>query len=192
MMTLAGIGPAIAAVIGGGVLVNAAKNPPGNSFVSAMQRLERRLLASISVESAMPPYASCEALLALAERLPQATAFPLHGAPADGVDHSGSTLRRLAAAKRHHDHPDCLWRRQRRRAARQRRHPRERGVAGRSKRILPLIHDLFQTTLCSRGHHGDNPFSPGQPTPDWMLAQPVAAGWRDRTGGADSCALPGD
>jgi Ca-activated chloride channel family protein len=83
------------AVIGGGVLVNAALNPPVTSFDSAMERLERRLLPSISVESAMTPSAlvSAEAPLPLAERLPQAAAFPLHGAPADGIDPSGRTLR---------------------------------------------------------------------------------------------------
>jgi hypothetical protein len=42
MMTLIRIGLAIAAVIGGGVLVNAALNPPVNFFVSALERLERR------------------------------------------------------------------------------------------------------------------------------------------------------
>jgi hypothetical protein len=84
-----------AVVIGGGVLVNAALNPPVSSFDSAMERLERRLLPSISVESAMPPasIASAEAPLPLAERLPQAAAFPVYGAPADAIDHSGSTLR---------------------------------------------------------------------------------------------------
>ena len=73
-------------VIGGGVLVNDALNPPVGCFESAMERLERRLLPSISVESA-------EAPLPLAERLPQAAAYPLYGAPADAIDHSGSSLR---------------------------------------------------------------------------------------------------
>lgn len=84
-----------AAVIGGGVLVNAALNPPVTSFDSAMERLERRLLPSISVESALTPaaLASAEAPLPPAERLPQAAAFPLHGSPADGITPSGSTLR---------------------------------------------------------------------------------------------------
>jgi Ca-activated chloride channel family protein len=84
-----------AAVIGGGVLVNAALNPPVTSFDSAMERLERRLLPSISVESAMThsPLASTEAPLPPAELLPQAAAFPLHGAPADANTPGGSTLR---------------------------------------------------------------------------------------------------
>lgn len=84
-----------AAVIGGGVLVNAALNPPVTSFDSAMERLERRLLPSISVESALTPaaLASAEAPLPPADRLPQAAAFPLHGSPADGITPSGSTLR---------------------------------------------------------------------------------------------------
>ena len=42
MMTLIRIVLAIAAVIGGGVLVNADLNPPVNFFVSVMVRLERR------------------------------------------------------------------------------------------------------------------------------------------------------
>jgi Ca-activated chloride channel family protein len=82
-------------VIGGGVLVNTALNPPVNSFDSAMVRLERRLLPSITVESAMSPaaLASAVAPLPLAERLPQAAAFPLHGSPAGGMTLSGNTLR---------------------------------------------------------------------------------------------------
>ena len=93
--TLIGISITAVAVISGGVLVNASLNPPVSSFDSAMERLERRLLPSISVESAMPPAssASAEAPLPLAERLPQAAAFPLYGAPADQIDHSGSSLR---------------------------------------------------------------------------------------------------
>ena len=43
--TLVGISmTAVVVVIGGGVLVNTALNPPVNSFDSAMVRLERRLL----------------------------------------------------------------------------------------------------------------------------------------------------
>ena len=93
--TLLGISITAFVVIGGGLLVNASLNPPVSSFDSAMERLERQLLPSISVESAMPPAssASTEAPLPLAERLPQTTAFPLYGAPADQIDHSGSSLR---------------------------------------------------------------------------------------------------
>lgn len=85
----------VVVVIGGGVLVNTALNPPVNSFDSAMVRLERRLLPSITVESAMSPaaLASAVAPLPLAERLPQAAAFPLHGSPAGGMTLSGNTLR---------------------------------------------------------------------------------------------------
>ena len=92
---LVGISMTVVVVIGGGVLVNTALNPPVTSFDSAMVRLERHLLPSISVESAMPPSAItiAEAPLPLAERLPLAAAFPLYGAPADGVDQRGSTLR---------------------------------------------------------------------------------------------------
>ena len=93
--TLAGVSVTAVVVIGAGMLVNSALKPPVNSFDSAMVRLERGLLPSISVESAMPPSAisRAEAPLPLAERLPQATAFPVHGAPADGIEQSGSTLR---------------------------------------------------------------------------------------------------
>jgi Ca-activated chloride channel family protein len=89
------LGLSLAAVIGGGVLANAVLNPPVTSIDSAMERLERQLLPSISVESDVSPFslASSEQTLPLAERLPPAAAFPLHGAPADGVDRSGSTLR---------------------------------------------------------------------------------------------------
>ena len=93
--TLVGISMTAVVVIGGGVLVNTALNPPVNSFDSAMVRLERRLLPSITVESAMSPaaLASGVAPLPMAERLPQAAAFPLHGSPAGGITHSGNTLR---------------------------------------------------------------------------------------------------
>jgi Ca-activated chloride channel family protein len=93
--TLVGISMTAVVVIGGGVLVNTALNPPVNSFDSAMVRLERRLLPSITVESAMSPaaLASAVAPLPLAERLPQAAAFPLHGSPAGGMTLSGNTLR---------------------------------------------------------------------------------------------------
>jgi len=93
--TLVGISMTAVVVIGGGVLVNTALNPPVNSFDSAMVRLERRLLPSITVESAMSPaaLASGVAPLPMAERLPQAAAFPLHGSPAGDITHSGNTLR---------------------------------------------------------------------------------------------------
>ena len=93
--TLVGISMTAVVVIGGGVLVNTALNPPVNSFDSAMVRLERRLLPSITVESAMSPaaLASGVAPLPMAERLPQAAAFPLHGSPAGGMTLSGNTLR---------------------------------------------------------------------------------------------------
>ena len=85
----------VAVVIGGGVLANATLNRPVNSFDSAMERLERHLLPSIAVRSAMAPFtlASAETPLPLAERLPEAAAFPLHGVPADAITPSGSTLR---------------------------------------------------------------------------------------------------
>jgi Ca-activated chloride channel family protein len=89
------IGLSIAAVIASGLLANSALNPPVTSFDSALNRLERRLLPSISVENAEPTstFASAEAPLPLAERLPQAAAFPIFGDPADDIDHNGSTLR---------------------------------------------------------------------------------------------------
>ncbi|MFN7899526.1 MAG: VWA domain-containing protein [Synechococcaceae cyanobacterium] len=90
------LGLSLAAVaIGGGVLGYTALNPPVTSFDSALARLERRLLPSIALGSAMAPssLASAEAPLPLAERLPQAEAFPVHGAPADANNPSGSTLR---------------------------------------------------------------------------------------------------
>jgi Ca-activated chloride channel family protein len=77
------------------VLFSYAMNPPVTSFDSAMERLERRLLPSISVESAVQPasLASAETALPLAERLPKPADFPLHGVPDDGADRSSSTLR---------------------------------------------------------------------------------------------------
>lgn len=85
----------IVAVIGGGVLANAALNQPVNSFDSAMNQLERSLLPSITVESTEPTsnLASAVATQPLAERLPQAAAFPIYGAPSDDIDRSGSNLR---------------------------------------------------------------------------------------------------
>lgn len=82
----------IAAVVGGGALVNGALDLPVSSFDSAMERLERRLLPAITVENAVQPVslASAEATVPLAERLPQAAAFPLYGAPADEGDRHGS------------------------------------------------------------------------------------------------------
>ncbi|MFM7395124.1 MAG: hypothetical protein ACKO22_12370, partial [Cyanobium sp.] len=96
MTTRSLLGLSIAAVVvGGGVLANTALNPPVTSFDSAMERLERRLLPSITVESALAPaaLASAEAALPMAEQLPQAAAFTLHGAPADGITPSGNILR---------------------------------------------------------------------------------------------------
>ncbi|MFM7360876.1 MAG: VWA domain-containing protein [Cyanobium sp.] len=96
MKTPSLLGLSIASVvIGGGVLANSALNPPVTSFDSAMERLERRLLPSITVDSAMTPatLGSAEAPLPLAERLPQAAAFPLHGAPAEAITPRGGSLR---------------------------------------------------------------------------------------------------
>jgi Ca-activated chloride channel family protein len=87
----------IATAILGGLLSFGYANQPVNSFDSALTRLERRLLPGISIQDdASAPVALAnggEPRLSLAERLPAAAAFPLHGAGPDGDGPSAGRLR---------------------------------------------------------------------------------------------------